>query len=304
MSLDKLLHRRPPTPWEDFCSSPYLFIARRAYAACQDNARRAPSNSVRFVCISDTHNAHGSLPPLPAADVLIHAGDLTQSGSLNELTAALAWLSAQPHPHKLFIAGNHDAALADPDTQMLLQKYPNLVYLQDSSVSFNIRERSLVFYGSPHTPRHGSWPFQYPRVAPSQAPSSPIWSSIPLQTDVLITHGPPAYHLDSGASGCVALLHAVGRIRPKLHVFGHIHTARGVEYVPWTNAQKLYEGICAGTGAWWSLLPIFYELLKRICARVFQTSTNSESGGTLMVNAAVVGGMRDEMICEAIIVDI
>ena len=43
----------------------------------------------RIVCISDTHN---QTPKLPAGDVLIHAGDLTNQGSYSELKRTMQWL--------------------------------------------------------------------------------------------------------------------------------------------------------------------------------------------------------------------
>jgi len=52
---------------------------------------------------------------------------------------------------------------------------------------------------------------------------------------VLVTHGPPAGVRDRTSArdrthaGCVDLRDAVERIRPALHVFGHIHEGYGVE---------------------------------------------------------------------------
>ncbi|KAH7905115.1 hypothetical protein BJ138DRAFT_1165351 [Hygrophoropsis aurantiaca] len=51
------------------------------------------------------YNTHHSQPLLPAGDILIHSGDLTQSGTLNELCDALDWLSLQSHPFKIFAVG-------------------------------------------------------------------------------------------------------------------------------------------------------------------------------------------------------
>ena len=71
---------------------------------------------IKVVCISDTHNHQ---PELPAGDILIHAGDLTDNGSFEEVQAGLRWLSSQPHRCKIFAAGNHDVLL-DED---FLKKY-------------------------------------------------------------------------------------------------------------------------------------------------------------------------------------
>lgn len=59
--------------------------------------------------------------PLPDRDILIHAGNLAQSGSFEELQKTLSWLRSQPHHTKIIVAGNHDllidAAYRDPDGQ-------------------------------------------------------------------------------------------------------------------------------------------------------------------------------------------
>ncbi|KAH8838858.1 hypothetical protein MCOR27_010049 [Pyricularia oryzae] len=48
---------------------------------------------------------------LPPGDSLVHAGDLSQYGTLAEIQAQLTWLAAQPHRHKVVVAGNHDLLL-------------------------------------------------------------------------------------------------------------------------------------------------------------------------------------------------
>ncbi len=42
---------------------------------------------IRVACISDTHDLHGDLM-IPAADVLIHAGDLTMEGDVDSILRA------------------------------------------------------------------------------------------------------------------------------------------------------------------------------------------------------------------------
>ena len=306
--MDALLKRQAPTSWEQFKASPLLFLARLVYSPlplpplCQDKG-------VRVVCISDTHNSHNLQPPLPDGDILIHAGDLTNSGTRKELDDVLSWLESQPHAHKLFIAGNHDTCLADPDMPYHISStYPSLTYLQETSATVKIRNRTLRIYGSPYTPKHGSWVFQYLRVSSqlyspskfSEHESTKIWSCVPLLTDILITHGPPLGHLDLDRTGCYALLTALWHLRPKLHVFGHIHAARGVEFVRWDRAQKAYEEVCAGRAGWsgfirltwWTVIAWFWRRPAR------------ENAATIMVNAASVGGFRNDQRKGAIAIEI
>ncbi|EAU88697.1 metallophosphoesterase domain-containing protein 1 [Coprinopsis cinerea okayama7 len=306
--MDAILNRRPPTTWEQFASSPLLFLARLLHT------RLPPSqpeclDKIRVVCISDTHNSHHLQPSLPDGDILIHAGDLTNSGTKQELDDVLAWLESQPHPHKFFIAGNHDTCLADPDiSQHISSTYPSLAYLQEASALITIRGRSLRVYGSPYTPKHGSWQFQYPRVppnlySPSENPRSEatnIWSRVPPLTDILVTHGPPFGHLDLGKMGCYSLLATLWRVRPKLHVFGHIHAGRGIECVRWDAANAAYEEICARRVGWIGLLRLAWW--KAI--RWFRRWSSGDDVVTVMVNAASVGGLKNEHRKGAFAIDI
>ena len=72
----------------------------------------------RILLLSDTHNysptSTSTLPPLPPADLLLHAGDLTMIGGASNYRTLIAWLSSCAAPLKIIIAGNHDIDL-DPD---------------------------------------------------------------------------------------------------------------------------------------------------------------------------------------------
>jgi hypothetical protein len=182
-----------------------------------------------------------------------------------------------------------------------------LTYLENSFVDLTISGRKLRIYGSPYTPKHGSWPFQYPRVRPAlTAPPQPdepheIWSKIPPLTDILITHGPPLAHLDADRYGCHALLFALWHVRPKLHVFGHVHAGRGVERIKWDRAQMAYENICAGRTGWGGLVELLWY---KLTAWLWKRSSGDHDVGTLLVNAAAVAGLRDDQKKGAIVVEI
>jgi hypothetical protein len=60
------------------------------------------TRKTRIVCISDTHN---QTPALPEGDVLIHAGDLTNQGSLSEVGRTVAWLERVEFEVKIVVAG-------------------------------------------------------------------------------------------------------------------------------------------------------------------------------------------------------
>lgn len=73
----------------------------------------------RFCIISDTHNQSPmseSFPyayrrPLPPADILLHAGDLTMTGRIEEYLEVFDVLAEADAKLKIVIAGNHDITL-------------------------------------------------------------------------------------------------------------------------------------------------------------------------------------------------
>ena len=185
---------------------------------------------MKIVCISDTHSQHGTLDSndrLPLGDIIIHAGDATSRGSSNEIEEFLQWFSALPHPVKILIAGNHDWGFErSPHIYRIMCRNLGIVYLEDDEYL----HKGVKFWGSPIQPEFFNWAFNRDRGADIQK----HWDLIPTDVDVLITHGPPWGILDkvpgNRHAGCVDLLHTiVSDIKPKFHIFGHIHEGRGIQ---------------------------------------------------------------------------
>ena len=178
---------------------------------------------MRIVCLSDTHSLHDRIA-VPEGDLLLHAGDATMRGTGAEVAAFLDWLADQPHRHKVLVAGNHDF-LFEREPEAARARVRNAVYLEDAGLEIE----GLRIWGSPWQPWFHDWAFNLHRGAPLRE----RWDRIPPGTDVLVTHGPPFGvfdRTDTGEQvGCADLLEAVGRIRPRLHMFGHIHEAYGRE---------------------------------------------------------------------------
>jgi len=202
----------------------------------------------RIVFISDTHDLQDQVT-VPDGDILIHAGDATMLGRMNEIAAAGMWLRKQPHKHKVFVAGNHDWMFQRNRT-MALQLLNNgiigdgngkISYLEDSGVTIE----GLHIYGSPWQPTFFDWAFNLDRGAAIKHK----WNLIPEGLDVLITHGPPLGihdqsfpHLGSEHLGCEDLMAAVERAKPKMHVFGHIHGGYGK--TQYENTLFINAAIC------------------------------------------------------------
>jgi Icc-related predicted phosphoesterase len=191
---------------------------------------------MKITCISDTHSLvrnSDSLKvltdQLTGGEIIIHAGDMSSQGSATEVLLFLEWFSALPYTHKILIAGNHDWLFErDPGlANDLLENFPGITYLNDSEATIE----GLRFWGSPITPFFNSWAFNR-----HSKEIGKHWDMIPEGIDVLVTHGPPAGILDTinnihPPAGCQILRDAVARVKPKLHVFGHIHEGRGLKQV-------------------------------------------------------------------------
>jgi Icc-related predicted phosphoesterase len=178
---------------------------------------------VRIVALSDTHSR---VPEsgVPDGDVLVHAGDLTKRGSLEEIAAAGAWLRSLPHPRKVIIAGNHDFGFEREPRAARAALGTGLDYLEDSGLVID----AVAFWGSPWQPWFYDWAFNLPRGEKL----AEKWALIPPDTRVLVTHGPLYGILDrteaGEQAGCSDLAERVRQLRPAVHVFGHIHEGAGM----------------------------------------------------------------------------
>ncbi|KAJ7054498.1 Metallo-dependent phosphatase-like protein [Mycena amicta] len=239
-------------------------------------------NWTRFVLLSDTHS---NTFPVPDGDVLLHSGDLTRRGTLRDLRRTMEWLYALPHPVKIIIAGNRDFSLdrewydknwtktgkpakpavwepPDPIFELLAgpqARAARIVYLQDEMYSFKFGEREWTVYGSAQSPNFGA---RVRAFGYDDADAPAVVSALPA-TDILMTHGPPRGILDrtidNAYAGCPALTSRITNLRPRLHVFGHIHEARGAcvhewrENAPfaqnsWTTTEAATDEEISGDG--------------------------------------------------------
>ncbi|KAF8159018.1 Metallo-dependent phosphatase-like protein [Pholiota molesta] len=211
----------------------------------------------RFVCISDTH-AHAFA--VPDGDVLLHSGDLTNTGTLREFEKTMDWLYSLPHRIKIIIAGNHDLTLHTEwyeqthmqqhrekqaiERILTMMKGPRadeagIIYLRDEE--YNSKLKMVAGFGAfmghrfiKWSPEFCDWAFNYPREE-----GETLVAKFP-KTDILLTHGPPYEILDrtNGGQdvGCEALRARLPDLRPRLHLFGHIHEAHGAYIHTWDPA--------------------------------------------------------------------
>ena len=178
----------------------------------------------KIVCISDTHTYH-RLIDIPEGDILVCTGDVSWTGTEEEMDDFVSWFKEQPHEHKIFVAGNHDRMCQRAPDAFEDYVAGEFSWLHDSGVDC----MGLHFYGSSWQPEFGyDWAYNLPRGKELLE----VWRNVPSYTDVFLTHTPPFGVLDIVDRehihvGCEEMKIALNRIRPKLHVFGHIHESYG-----------------------------------------------------------------------------
>lgn len=293
---------------------------------------------IRVVCISDTHN---HIPDhIPDGDILIHAGDMTNDGSVAEIQKQIDWLSSLPHKEIVVISGNHDTFL-DPRVRPSLSEeqrrgrldWKRVHYLQHRRLSLTITvqphndgndssvttplltagqtQRRIRIYGAPQIPACGPMSihaFQYER-------GKDAWSeTVPEDIDILVTHTPPKFYHDLSLPrglGCEHLLAEVQRVKPILHVFGHVHWGAGQTVVWWDKAHDAYvRGLSTQSRwtrgvlnpkLWWNVVQVVYRGVREL---LWDRVWGGQSPHTIMVNAAQMHGNTGQLGNAVQVVDI
>lgn len=196
---------------------------------------------IRFVLISDTHTMHNKIA-MPEGDVLLHTGDFTFMGLKHKVECFNKWLASLPYEHKVVIAGNHeftfdlgiefqvknmlskspdyDPTLPHKDIKNVLQ---DCIYLEDEEIELY----GYKIYGTP-------WQYIFHKGAFQREEEErvKIFSKIPEDVDILMTHTPPSGVLDllyDGKShvGDTALKTVLDKRNFLINCFGHIHEDYG-----------------------------------------------------------------------------
>jgi len=209
----------------------------------------------KITFISDMHGMYKHLPLKGIEGTLIIAGDFSNVGHLGEIDKFCEYFDflGQYYDNIVFIAGNHDLGFEDNPTKAMeiVNSYKNIDYLQDDLLLIGHDQYygdMVKIWGSPWQPEFMGWAFNLPR---SGEELEYKWGMIPIDTDILVTHCPPQGIMDTIGPpwntpdlGCELLLKRVQEVKPKIHVFGHIHSGRGVEFKDGTlfiNASILNE---------------------------------------------------------------
>lgn len=197
----------------------------------------------RLCAISDTHTYHNGIIIPEGIDILLHAGDFSFRGLLQETIDFLQWYNTRPVKHKLFISGNHDGMNQEwPELfkELLKTHAPDCIYLENSGVTVE----GVKIWGRAITPTFNNW---YNAADPQSPKMLTSLSIIPKDIDILLTHGPARglldRTLDGVNAGCEDMLLELGRFTNlKAYVCGHIHESYGQQMVGnvlYVNASQL-----------------------------------------------------------------
>ncbi|KUJ16395.1 uncharacterized protein LY89DRAFT_719120 [Mollisia scopiformis] len=246
----------------------------------------------RVLVISDTHGV-SALPQILShdlkIDVVLHCGDLSECGTLEDTEdgkklhdeAREIWTSASVKEAgiELLAEGIHEFAL-DNGARLRIYASP-----------YTINSQRVTEWGFGYGSGENRFNSEGEGISYGKAVGTE--ESVlngDKEVDVIMTHGPARYRLDlssgSESLGCPHLFRAMRRIRPKLHVFGHVHNAYGAEIVRWEDNKHLPEDdhVDDGIQAKTKTEGFVEDGVKRI-----GISARATGAETVFVNAALMG---------------
>jgi predicted phosphohydrolase len=198
---------------------------------------------MKIVGISDLHERWHPVV-IPECDLLISTGDYSFHGSPYVVKSYHEWLNKQPAKYIISGQGNHETWVEknfEEARNIALGVCPRVQFVDEGPVDIE----GLKIWYSAITPRFFNWAYNRERGAEIKA----HWDLIPMDTKILLTHGPPYGILDEVPSryydglaekvGCHDLLARVKEIKPDLHMFGHIHPAHGEHHEDGTSFYNL-----------------------------------------------------------------
>jgi len=187
---------------------------------------------MRIALISDTHGYHEKVK-IPKVDYLIHCGDFTNVGKKEELLNFNLWCRELKKEGTvkgvILVPGNHDISL-ERETEKSLK------YLSDVDhilIHRYIEVEGMRIWGTPYTPIFFNWSFMK-----NEDDLYWIFNQIPVNLDILISHGPPFGVRDWNGrnhAGSKAMSEVLEYKRPKWFFCGHIHESRGVQQIMHEN---------------------------------------------------------------------
>jgi Icc-related predicted phosphoesterase len=189
---------------------------------------------MKIVAISDTHCKWNKLV-IPECDILISAGDYSFLGEPHVVKNFHKWLNKQPAKHKISVQGNHEKQVESnfAFSKQIAEEACLGVHFIDEGL---VEVEGLKIWCTAITPFFRNWAWN--RYSGEDIQKH--WDRIPEGIDILVSHGPPFGILDGVERfngkmcefeiehcGCPQLLNKVLEIKPRYHIYGHIHEGHG-----------------------------------------------------------------------------
>ena len=221
--------------WKYDPSSPIVFteskIINNLLIVKESNAIH---KQTKIVHISDTHGLNHK--NLPSGDILIHSGDFTNNGDPEEYAQFNDWLSRQQYIHKIVVPGDSDLKYFMKNRKLeqfnpleeCKKLLTNATVLNFQTININ----GIKIYGMPWYWFHDG-DYTYNDIS-MKGKENYI---IPIDTDILVTHGSPFGILDS-FNGSINMYKEILVTKPKYHLFGHCHECYGSVSVKWGDLRK------------------------------------------------------------------
>lgn len=191
-----------------------------------------------MVAISDVHGKWKKLK-IPSCDLLISAGDYSFQGEPHMVRDFHAWLNEQDAGHIISVQGNHETWVEknwDQAKAIALEACPAVHFIDEGLIEIEGKK----IWCSAVTPWFYDWAWNVQRGPDIKR----HWDKIPNDVNMIVTHGPAYGILDvvpaadgspRGRVGCQDLLDAIRRIKPDIHICGHIHHSYGQEHIDGTS---------------------------------------------------------------------
>ena len=187
---------------------------------------------MKIVAISDVHNKYKNLV-IPKCDILISCGDYSFKGTPAEVHDFHTWLNEQEAGHIISVQGNHELHVEsdfEKAKKIATDACPAVHFIAEGLVEIE----GLKIWCSAITPWFYDWAWNRERGHQIRK----HWNKIRLDTDILVTHGPPegildiVYYADGvtpkNRVGCADLWRKIQKLKKlKHHFFGHIHGSYG-----------------------------------------------------------------------------
>lgn len=187
---------------------------------------------LKIVAISDIHCRQEEVI-IPECDILISCGDYSFRGTSHEVKMFHQWFNKQPARYKISVQGNHEKGVEkyfDLSKKVAEEACPDVYFIDEGLIEIE----GTKIWCSAITPFFCDWAWNRQRGEEIKK----HWDRIPLDIDVLVTHGPPKGILDicydwdmvtvRDRVGCEDLWNKILELKQlKHHFFGHIHGSYG-----------------------------------------------------------------------------